>query len=69
VDNFVADDGIIRQLFDRIFDEVKVGYPDWKEHKSSEVRSAYFASRPKKGGTANTSTPAARVRQTRMRST
>ena len=50
VDNYVADDGIIRQLFDRAFDELKEAYPEWKDRKADEVRSAYFAARTKKGG-------------------
>lgn len=50
VDNYVAEDGKIRKLFDRIFDEVKVNYPDWKDRKPEDVRSAYFATKAKKGG-------------------
>jgi type III restriction enzyme len=50
VDNYVANDGIIRTLFDRIFDEVKSGYPDWEIRRPEEVRSAYFATKSRKGG-------------------
>lgn len=50
VDNYVADDGIVRTLFDRIFDDVKAGYPEWNGRTPDEVRSAYFASRTRKGG-------------------
>ena len=50
VDNYAAEGGVIRQLFDRIFEEVKPGHPEWKERKPEEVRSAYFASKTKKGG-------------------
>ena len=50
VDNFVADDGIIRLLFDNAFDELKENYPEWKDRRAAEVRSAYFAARTKKGG-------------------
>jgi len=50
VDNYVAADGTIRQLFDRIFNEAKTGYPEWKQRHPDEVRAAYFATRTKKGG-------------------
>jgi type III restriction enzyme len=50
VDNYAAEDGTIRTVFDRIFDEVKDGYPDWKGRRPEEVRSAYFATKTKKGG-------------------
>lgn len=45
VANYVAADGPIRQRFDRIFNEVKSRYPDWKDRKPTKVRSAYFATR------------------------
>lgn len=50
VDNYAADEGIIRKLFDQIFDEVKAGYPEWKDYKPGDVRSAYFATKAKKSG-------------------
>ena len=50
VANYAADDGIIRRLFDRAFDELKVKYPDWKELSPGEVRAAYFAEKRRKGG-------------------
>lgn len=50
VDNYAADDGVIRQLFDRIFDELKAGHPEWSGLEPGQVRSAYFASRTKKDG-------------------
>lgn len=50
VDNYAATDGVIRQLFDRIFDDVKASYPDWKDRKPEDVRSAYFATKTKRGG-------------------
>ena len=50
VDSYANADGVIRLLFDRIFDEVKAGYPDWKELKPERVRSAYFAAKTRKGG-------------------
>ena len=50
VDNYIARDGTIRQLFDQIFNDVKAGYPEWRERQPHEVRSAYFATRNRKGG-------------------
>ena len=50
VDNYVTDDGIIRKLFDRAFDELKELYPEWRDYKAKDVRSAYFATKRKKGG-------------------
>ena len=50
VGKYVAAEGTIRQEFDRIFDEVKSTYPEWKDRKPAEVRSAYFATRNRRGG-------------------
>ena len=48
--NYVAEDGIIRVLFDRAFNELKVSYPEWIHRNPEDVRSAYFATKPKRGG-------------------
>jgi type III restriction enzyme len=45
VANYVAEDGIIRTLFDAAFDRVKVQYPSFAHLRPEEVRSAYFAKR------------------------
>ena len=50
VDNYVAADGIVRQLFDRAFNELKESYPDWRDREAEDVRSAYFATRSRKAG-------------------
>lgn len=50
VANYVADDGIIRVLFDRAFDEIKARYPEWKDKDAASVRSGYFSQKRKKGG-------------------
>src|SRR5690606_16694737 len=50
VDNYVTDDGIIRQLFDQAFNELKQPYAEWRDSKAEDVRSAYFASKSRKGG-------------------
>ena len=47
--NYVAEDGIIRVLFDRAFNELKVSYPEWLHRNPEDVRSAYFATKPKRG--------------------
>ena len=50
VDNFVNDDGIVRRLFVRAFDEVKGSYPDWAGQEALSVQAAYFATRSRRGG-------------------
>ena len=42
--------GIIRELFDQAFDELKGKYPDFAELKPQEVRAAYFAQKNRRGG-------------------
>lgn len=49
VDNYVAEDGKIRKLFDRIFDEVKVNYPDWKDRKPRGCSLGLFRHESQKG--------------------
>ena len=50
VDNYVHDDGIIRSLFRRCFDELKTGHPRWKDVDVEDVQAAYFAQRRTKSG-------------------
>lgn len=50
VDNYIAEDGVIRRLFDEAFDELKGKYPDLKDLSSKDVQKAYFAQRRIKGG-------------------
>ncbi len=49
VDNY-AGGGLIRQLFDRIFDELKQEYPEWRGKTSASVQAAYFAQRRTRSG-------------------
>ena len=42
--------GIIRQLFDEAFDELKGKFPDFAEAKAEQVRAHYFAQKNRKGG-------------------
>lgn len=50
VESYASQNGVVRLLFDRIFDETKGRYPDWERRRSDEVRAAYFATRVRKGG-------------------
>jgi type III restriction enzyme len=50
VDNYAREDGIIRQLFARAFDEVKQGHPDWRDRNAADVQAAYFAQRHTRSG-------------------
>jgi len=50
VDDYASRDGIIRQLFDRAFDETMWRHPDWGEKSREEVQAAYFAQRRTRSG-------------------
>lgn len=50
VDNYVLADGIIRQLFNRTFAQLKTKYPEWREADAAKVQAAYFAARKTKSG-------------------
>ena len=50
VDNYALQDGVIRRLFDRAFDEIKQDFPNWRDRQSSDVQAAYFARRQTQGG-------------------
>lgn len=50
VDNYVADDGMIREAFDRAFEELKAGYPEWTSRSADEVKAAYFANKTRRTG-------------------
>lgn len=51
VSNYAAEDGVIRLLFDKCFNELKQGarYAEWRDKRAEDVRAAYFA-QSKKGG-------------------
>lgn len=49
VDNY-ANDGPIRQLFDKAFDDLKQGKPQWEKKRSADVQAAYFAQRRTRSG-------------------
>lgn len=43
VANYINEDGIIRQLFDQEFDQIKQRYSEFRDFTPEEVRSGYFA--------------------------
>jgi len=49
VDNYVAEDGMIKRLFDEVYAKLQKDKPYWKGWKPEEVREGYFAKR-KSGG-------------------
>jgi len=50
VANYVAADGLVRRLFDEEFDRLKAHWPEWKDTRAQDVRSAYFAQKKAKSG-------------------
>lgn len=50
VDSYAADDGLVRRLFDRAFDGLKVRYPEWAHLSAEQVRAGYFAARRTRAG-------------------
>lgn len=42
--------GIIRELFDQAFNDLKDKYPDFAERTPDQVRAAYFAQKSRRGG-------------------
>ena len=50
VDNYVGDEGIIRSLFRKCFNELKLKYPSWKGVNVEDVQAAYFAQRRVRSG-------------------
>ncbi len=50
VANYVNENGLIRLLFDELFDEVKRRHPSFRALSAADVRESYFAKRKAKGG-------------------
>lgn len=51
VENYVADDGVIRRLFDEEFHRLALSrYSEWAQVDPAAVRAAYFAEKRHKGG-------------------
>jgi type III restriction enzyme len=53
VDNYARDDGIIKRLFVRAFDEIKARYTDWASKEALKVQASYFATRKRRSGDAD----------------
>ncbi|WP_417494468.1 DEAD/DEAH box helicase family protein [Maricaulis sp.] len=52
VDNYAPDDGKLKLMFVKAFDEIKQRYDEWKDIKAADVQKAYFATKTKKSGEA-----------------
>ena len=50
VDNYIHEDGMIRRLFNKCFNELKEKYPNYSDTDVETVQAAYFAQRRLKGG-------------------
>lgn len=50
VDNYAPDDGKLKLMFVKAFDEIKQRYDEWKDVKAPDVQKAYFATKTKKTG-------------------
>jgi type III restriction enzyme len=50
VDNYAREDGLIRRLFNRAFDDLKQKHAEWRDCPAPSVQAAYFAQKRRKGG-------------------
>ena len=50
VDNYTRDDGVVRSLFRKCFNELKTQYSGWEHVDVESVQAAYFAQRQTKSG-------------------
>jgi len=50
VANYTADDGIIRAIFDREFEQLKTKYSHFQQYNAEQVREGYFATKTSKSG-------------------
>lgn len=50
VDNYASEDGVIRKLFDKAFEDMKSRYSPWKNMAPSDVQAAYFAQKRTRAG-------------------
>ena len=50
VENYTADDGVIRRLFDDEFRRLAARHHEWGQVEPATVRAAYFAEKRRKGG-------------------
>lgn len=54
VASFVDDDGWVRTMFVKAFDEAKAAWPEWADLKALDVQKSYFATKRRKGGVVET---------------
>lgn len=50
VDNYAPDNGKLKLMFTKAFDEIKQQYDEWKDVQAADVQKAYFATKTKKTG-------------------
>ena len=50
VANYADEDGVIRRLFDRAFEDMKSRLPEWEDASSDSVQAAYFAQKRTRQG-------------------
>jgi type III restriction enzyme len=50
VDNYAQEDGLIRRLFCKAFNQAKIPYEEWRGIEPEAVQAAYFAQKKRKGG-------------------
>ncbi|NLX12900.1 MAG: DEAD/DEAH box helicase family protein [Phycisphaerales bacterium] len=50
VANYAREDGLIRRLFNKAFEQLKMRHDAWKDLTAGEVQAAYFAEKRRKGG-------------------
>lgn len=50
VDNYAPEDGLLKRMFLRCFDDLKRSYPDWAGRDALGAQAAYFATRTRRGG-------------------
>ena len=50
VANYAGPEGLIRRLFDEAFNDLKGGWPEWRDLGPEAVQAGYFAHRRRRGG-------------------
>ncbi|HML08883.1 MAG TPA: hypothetical protein VK430_12260 [Xanthobacteraceae bacterium] len=50
VDNYAREDGVVRKLFFKAFNEAKAGFADWRNTEPMAVQASYFASKARRSG-------------------
>ena len=50
VDNYALETGVIRRLFKKSFNELKLRYASWKDVDVESVQASYFAKRQTRSG-------------------